>query len=659
MFPGLRAGLVLALSALLTILSGLLSSAGFARWATREDAGWELVESNREVEVESDGSYTETIETRKRLLKDSARGALTVVREVYNSNIARFELIEAKTVKKGREFPVDPSLIEDKPLASGPKGFDKLHQVLLVFPEVNAGSEVVLKYSLKHKDVPLAGSFAADYVFGWDGVYQTGGRVRISSELPIYLSANDPDEALEIHEIQEIRGDAAKKTGRRSLVEITLKKPVLKKAVDESSTYLNLKNYPWVTVSSFKSWNDAAPQLLPKYEEVLSAPLPKVFEKIAARAALKKTDLEKINEVTARVSALVNYMGDWKTISGRYVPRLLATIAESRLGDCKDFSAATVAILRKLGFQANVALIKRGIGAMEKPTVLPTLYDFNHAIAHVKTDTGEYWVDPTNFTSFAHGIYPDIADRPAWVLDRQGSYVSRTTRPGAENEHSEYSASIEMQPEGAARFEAELRLKGTAAIRMTGARLKASKESVDYSLVSPFADRDQLMDWEVEPYELKSREVRDLDFKFRFSEKRFERKTSNGLAMDLTLSGPVSVFLTKVDNRVSDLFLGTPSVIRRKVRLNSASRIGRKSLDCTIGSPWLNASRKVASVHGGVEVTDEWTVLAGLVANQELRSPEFARFQEQFNQCFWRVSLLYQKKSGQKKSPARQLAKAK
>jgi hypothetical protein len=55
MFLRRRAGRGLAFSAFLIVLSALLPRTGLARWATPEDAGWELVESNREIEVDSGG----------------------------------------------------------------------------------------------------------------------------------------------------------------------------------------------------------------------------------------------------------------------------------------------------------------------------------------------------------------------------------------------------------------------------------------------------------------------------------------------------------------------------------------------------------------------------------------------------------------------------
>ena len=130
--------------------------------------------------------------------------------------------------------------------------------------------------------------------------------------------------------------------------------------------------------------------------------------------------IEKLNTVTSLLAENINYLGDWRPISGLYVPRDLEAIANTKLADCKDFSAATAAILRKLGMEAHISWVKRGLGAFESPTPLPTMTEFNHAIVRAVTSGRTYWVDPTNFSSFAQGIFPDIADKRTLTLDPAG-----------------------------------------------------------------------------------------------------------------------------------------------------------------------------------------------------------------------------------------------
>lgn len=65
-----------------------------------------------------------------------------------------------------------------------------------------------------------------------------------------------------------------------------------------------------------------------------------------------------------------------------------------RLGDCKDTAWLTVALMRALGLQANVALVntaqRRGIEAwLRSPGV------FSHVVVQARLEGRDLWLDPT------------------------------------------------------------------------------------------------------------------------------------------------------------------------------------------------------------------------------------------------------------------------
>jgi hypothetical protein len=87
----------------------------------------------------------------------------------------------------------------------------------------------------------------------------------------------------------------------------------------------------------------------------------------------------------------------YQTVSigdGGYVPRDIARIWETRLGDCKDASRLLVAVLRRLDPEAAPALVNtywgRGLGE-----ALPAANQFDHCIVRVRLDGRSYWLDPT------------------------------------------------------------------------------------------------------------------------------------------------------------------------------------------------------------------------------------------------------------------------
>jgi transglutaminase-like putative cysteine protease len=77
---------------------------------------------------------------------------------------------------------------------------------------------------------------------------------------------------------------------------------------------------------------------------------------------------------------------------GGYQPRLPSEVVTTGYGDCKDKATLFVATLRALGFRANPVLLNSG-GRVDRR--LPSMGQFNHAIAVVERPEGRVWVDLT------------------------------------------------------------------------------------------------------------------------------------------------------------------------------------------------------------------------------------------------------------------------
>jgi transglutaminase-like putative cysteine protease len=95
-------------------------------------------------------------------------------------------------------------------------------------------------------------------------------------------------------------------------------------------------------------------------------------------------------------------------------------------GDCKDKSLLLVAILRALGFEANVALVSSRSGRALLST-LPTLVAFDHAIVAVQLDGYRYWLDPTRL--YQRGSLAEVAPRGfhyALLLDGNATELTLT-----------------------------------------------------------------------------------------------------------------------------------------------------------------------------------------------------------------------------------------
>ncbi len=612
--------------------SMIMSPMVSARWATMADTDIIVESSSRDITVNKDGTYVETIEVSARANKESGKDKLVSLPLTYNTRNATLKILEANTIRDGVSHPVDIKHIEDKPLASSPQGFDQNNQMLIAFPEVGLDAIVHIKYQQIIKEPHVPGFFATEFTYGM-GQYCKNSKARIVSELPLFLAVNDPEDYLDVKKEQ---------SNGKYTIEIALKRPVIKAPIDEQFVAFDGKIFPWVTVSSLDNWDQLGKKMIGKYEEVLNEPLPPLFETIATAAGSKTTTTEKINTVTSKLAENLTYMGDWRTVSGAYIPRKLTEIVKSKLGDCKDFSASTVAILRKLGLKADVALVYRGLETSESPNHLPLTEDFNHAFVRVVDNDKIYWVDPTNFTSFAQGIYPDIADRKAMVLDPKNPHLSRTDKIDPQKSGVSLSKKIMLphaDPE-LAHVDGEVKMIGVHALGLVGADLRASKDSIDHDIIRGVADETRTIGFKVDSYNLTSRVAEDLNFKFNLTEKHTQIKTTAGNAFVVRPLGLIDKLLTKTNDRVTDLQLDIPSTYQNDILLSKASLVGKLS-NCSFDSPWVQGSRTISNTAEGIRVLDQLIVKKDKISNAELKSQEYATLQNTIYGCFGDTALVY------------------
>jgi transglutaminase-like putative cysteine protease len=611
-------------------LTLLLATTAHARWAALDDAEHVVELQSYDIKVAADGSYSMEGERRVRILKESARGPYGTVRLVYNASTSSLKILEAKTINEGRERRVEPRMIEDKPLASARKGFDSHNQVLIVFPDVGVGSRVSLRYLETRKIAPLPGVYGQSFVFG-EREYIEAARVRIDSALRLLVKKNDPYDELAIEQSE---------SGGRYVTEARLKSPSYHKPVDEADVQVDGKQMTWLDVSSAQEWAALGRPVVRSYEDVINAPLPALFEKIRSEAASKSTSIERMDAVTSLLADELHYTGDWRSVRGGWVPRPLDVIAGGRYGDCKDFSAATAAILRALGLRANVAWIIRGRRPVLSPNDLP-IAAFNHAIVAVQDGDKTRWLDPTNRASFAQGVPEDIIDRPALVLDVSSPTLSRV--PAADPEDSTLATEIhvDLSREEEVSGRGTVTATGRQAYPYAGAALDRSTTSLAYDMIRRLVRENQLKQWKVDAEDLHSRIVKPFKYDVSYLAAGPSMQTSAGMGYLLPQSRLLQLFQVKLEDRVSGLFLEQPYTMKRRLLLDNVSIVGRRALSCSIDSPWIKAERRAAKTASGLAVSDTLTLKRAEVSNDELRGKRFASLREELRRCFDNVAVIY------------------
>lgn len=624
------------------LLSALLSSPAGARWATEDDMDYRIDNEELTYTVNPDGTYQLVVARTLEVLKESAKSAIGTQAIVYSGSSAEVKVLEAETVNGTNKTPVPKNMIEDKSVASTQLGFDDHKQTMIVFPDVKVGSKISYKYQMNVKKVPVSGFFSERFFPGTE-TFTKASTIRVESALPLYVKTRDPKHQLVI---------ANGANGGKHVMVMRLKEPMIWRPIGEERPMLSPDEVPRVEVSTALAWSDIEPKLREGFETVIKGKLPASFEKIATEAKAKPSVEEKAQLVMARLAESLNYLGDWRSVGGKFAPREFAAVEASKHADCKDLSAATVAILRSIGVHADVALVFRGhpqdsswAFRLLTQAQLPMLGMFNHAIVRIKDGAKSRWIDPTNSTAYAKGLRDDVADRPALVLAEGVKDLEQTERLKPESDVILVEKDIHFGERLVLEASGSVTFKGRAASDLVSMSLayNHNKTNVEQVMLKFIASESLVRWWALDVSSLKTRLVNDFRIPFKYGADGASFLTSAGPAYSLEAVEQVKNLLVLPD-RVTDLYVGAPSVLERVYRFHDIEMIGSQTVECYVKSRWIDAIRNAVRKPRGLEVHERLAFKEAVIPKSDLATPEFAKVQSELNRCFGTTAIVFRQK---------------
>jgi hypothetical protein len=624
----------------LIIFCTLCFAPAHARWASFEDAA---IKSSRseEITVDKTGRLEGLIEEKSEILKEQGRAVAAHYNLTYNGDNAEIKILEAKTIYKGKEYKLDEKLIEDKALASSAAGFDQFRQILLAFPKAEIGAQIYLKYKYTEKRPAMNGFYAGLFSFG-EGLAIEKESLKLHSELPLNIVVNDPTKVLKVTQ---------DKPEDFNHLEVTLTRPHFTGVIGEpSSNVLNKKYITYVSVSSLNRKEDLAIKWHAQgYNKVFEQALPKDFNAILDAAAKRTNDVDQINLVTSQLNDKIQYMGDWRSIEGKIIPRPLEQISRTQLGDCKDLAASTAAILTKLGHKAQLVLVRRGVGNYYYPTALPDMSEFNHAIVKVTTKLGKVrWIDPTNFVSMANGTFPDIANKMALVLDAEKPSYERIPSVDSQAAQSIGSSVIEVPNNDVVIETGKVTMRNESALGLTGAELRSTKKTIRDNLFYSLSgeDLEEKNKLSMTLPDLKSRILKDVTFSYSYKQENKLLKTNLGTALKQSYDTLRRLFSTP-DYYVQDILLTPhPYAIKTKTVIKNVKVKAIESLNKEIKSPWVYVNRQCHMKDDGLHIDYDMVIYKNLIPNEETKQPEFLALKKELEKNFMDVAIVFDKAEG-------------
>ena len=600
--------------ALLLVLILLCSMSSSARFAKHSEASAE-VKYNIVLDVEKDGKTTEIFEKYTKILNEKGREKYGSTLLFFTKESSDLEIIEAKVVTNGVTYKVSKENIEIKPLASSPEGFDQSYQVLISFPNITIGSQTYLKWRTRKHEPEVLNHFFTKIRLGQD--YTKDFNLTINSKIPgIKYKLNDPKNIVKLN---------FKKKGNKEILKMRITKPVFHNIINEpASIDIPSAQRTSLEISTLTDFSELGNYFAPKYEKILESRVPAAFKDILAKAKKIENVYDQINFITSSLNKEIRYMGDWRSVKGKFFPRELDEIVKTGYGDCKDFSIITTKFLRELGYEAYPALVHRGVAFSEivNEITLPTTDKFNHAIVAVENVNGKtLWIDPTNFVSMAQKIFPDISARNALILNSSPKldYI-----PAISSKSSQIliDNTVKINQDSINRA-LNLTLKGEKALNYTAMQLYTSQEAIKDMFIT-MLNGDKPNKYKVSLPDLSSRIVKDITLKAEYQTDKHLINTNYGKGLSIYFSPDwVGNFVRADESYEGVVFLSEPEALYRKIRIKNYPAKSLELLNYNIKNNWFIATREC--IHDGedVVINEKIELLDSFINPDDIKTKQF------------------------------------
>jgi len=148
-------------------------------------------------------------------------------------------------------------------------------------------------------------------------------------------------------------------------------------------------------VGSFNDWAELSRVMAPHYIAAAEVSADSPVAQQAAEIMRQTSDpLERAALATRLVQDKVSYLLNGLD-GGNYLPQAAEFTWDKRYGDCKAKSVLLLALLQRMGIEAEAVVVTtRGGDAL--PYLLPVPGNFDHMIVHARIAGADYWLDGTS-----------------------------------------------------------------------------------------------------------------------------------------------------------------------------------------------------------------------------------------------------------------------
>jgi tetratricopeptide (TPR) repeat protein len=329
------------------------------------------------------GRHTRTTRLLVRLRTEQAAQGWSTISAAWNPWYQQRPELRARVIgADGSEHWLEPSMLSEA--ADEDRHADQFYEDKVLrgpLPAIGEGSILESVQVIREKAPLFAEGVVRSFILGHFNAHTPARATRIHVDAPVEMPLRTA-----------LRGFAApsRRTtlGNRQHVDVDLG-PLPAVWDSEPLQSHDVPPRPLFTLSTGESWSTVAAA----YSRVVDAQIARLSNESVKSwvgdAHGRETTARKVLD---RLHEQVRYSG-LEMGEGAIVPRSPDETLSRKFGDCKDMSALLVAMLRRAGIPASVAVLRVGLGDVASD--LPGLGEFNHAIAYVP-GAPPLWIDPTD-----------------------------------------------------------------------------------------------------------------------------------------------------------------------------------------------------------------------------------------------------------------------
>jgi Domain of Unknown Function with PDB structure (DUF3857) len=572
--------------------------------------------------IEADGSYRLTSKTRLMANTEKGRRAISKSSLFYNPATSKLSVLAAtalsNSAKNAKSIPITKDLISEKT-----KGV-----IVVSFPHLEMGWSA--EYETEQQTSPLlSGVFDALFEYG-NGVPELAGHVVLKSHRPLLYRVDDSSKSLKLETGRE---------GQLYTLSIELTKPAYFDPI-ESMPYLERGSVPRVQVTTAQSWNEVAVSASKVYERAIGTQLPAKFSEIVSQTAGAKSASEKMDLVHSKVSRLFKVESKRKNA---LAPKTLSQLLDSKTATSADLAAAEVAVLRKLGLKANVALVRAG-SPYEAPVrslihssseeSVPVITGFTQALVAVQANGQTLWIDPADPASRSDYLGDEVADNEALVLDRATKSV--TVARSLKKESLVQNVKLKFDKAGSATATGDLLLVGDLGApfrrELAGGFTTEAEDYLASTILRMASTRAPFFLYDRNPY------ARG-DFKTTFNFV-VDPPTAAKPAVPLPYPNLITPIQEVASNRKTPLYLGRRSKAVATVEIEGKQIDSPNSRMCQLMTRWMDVNRTVESTVKGVRIVTTVNVKEPVIPTDGLKSQEYRVFAAGLKKCVTNASFI-------------------